>query len=51
MIEENLRLSLVKGEWIEFFTHPGSLIIILLAVISFFMPYLKKKWLSFNKKK
>lgn len=51
MIEENLRLSLVKGEWIEFFTRPGSLIIILLAVISFFMPYLRKKWLSFNKNK
>ena len=45
MIEENLRLSLVKGEWIDFFTRPGSLIIILLAVVSFFMPYLKKKLL------
>ncbi len=43
MIEENLRLSLIKGEWIEFFTRPGSLIIIILAVVSFFMPYIKKK--------
>jgi len=32
MIEENLRLSLIKGEWIDFFTRPGSLIIIALAV-------------------
>jgi len=43
MIEENLRLSLIKGEWIEFFTRPGSLIIIVLALVSFFMPYIKKK--------
>ncbi len=43
MIEENLRLSLIKGEWIDFLTRPGSLIIIILAIISFFMPYLKKK--------
>ncbi len=43
MIEENLRLSLIKGEWIDFFTRPGSLIIIVLALISFFMPYIKKK--------
>ncbi len=43
MIEENLRLSLVKGEWIDFFTRPGSLIIIILALISFFLPYIKKK--------
>jgi putative tricarboxylic transport membrane protein len=43
MIEENLRLSLVKGEWIDFFTRPGSLIIIVLAMISFFLPYIKKK--------
>ena len=43
MIEENLRLSLIKGEWIEFFIRPGSLIIIILAFVSFFMPYIKKK--------
>jgi len=43
MIEENLRLSLVKGEWIDFFTRPGSLIIILLALVSFFLPYIKKR--------
>ena len=43
MIEENLRLSLVKGEWIDFFTRPGSLIIIVLALVSFFLPYIKKK--------
>ncbi len=43
MIEENLRLSLIKGEWIDFFTRPGSLIIIILALVSFFMPYIKKK--------
>lgn len=43
MIEENLRLSLIKGEWIDFFTRPGSLIIIILAIVSFFMPYIKKK--------
>ena len=24
MIEENLRLSLIKGEWIEFFTHKNT---------------------------
>ena len=43
MIEENLRLSLIKGEWIDFFTRPGSFVIIALAVISFFMPYIKKR--------
>ena len=43
MIEENLRLSLVKGEWLDFFTRPGSLIIIILALVSFFLPYIKKK--------
>ncbi len=43
MIEENLRLSLIKGEWIDFFTRPGSLIIIILAIVSFFLPYIKKK--------
>ena len=43
MIEENLRLSLIKGEWIDFFTRPGSLIIIVMAVVSFFMPYIKKQ--------
>ncbi len=43
MIEENLRLSLIKGEWIDFFTRPGSLIIIVLAIVSFFMPYIKKR--------
>ena len=43
MIEENLRLSLIKGDWTEFFTRPGSLIIIGLALVSFFMPYIKKK--------
>jgi putative tricarboxylic transport membrane protein len=42
MIEENLRLSLVKGDLIEFVTRPGSLIILLLAVFSFFLPYIKK---------
>ena len=43
MIEENLRLSLIKGEWIDFLTRPGSLIIIVLALVSFFLPYIKKK--------
>lgn len=43
MIEENLRLSLVKGEWLDFFTRPGSLIIIILALVSFFLPYIKKR--------
>ncbi|RLD33425.1 MAG: C4-dicarboxylate ABC transporter permease [Bacteroidetes bacterium] len=43
MIEENLRLSLIKGEWIDFLTRPGSLIIIILAIVSFFLPYIKKK--------
>lgn len=43
MIEENLRLSLIKGDWIDFITRPGSLIILLLAIISFFLPYIKKK--------
>ena len=48
MIEENLRLSLVKGEWIDFFTRPGSLIIIILALVSFFLPYIKKKLNKIN---
>ena len=43
MIEENLRLSLVKGNWTEFFTRPGSLIILSLAVVSFFIPYFRKR--------
>ena len=42
MIEENLRLSLVKGDWIDFVTRPGSLIILVLAVVSFFIPYIRK---------
>ncbi len=43
MIEENLRLSLVKGDLIDFVTRPGSLIILLLALFSFFLPYVKKR--------
>lgn len=43
MIEENLRLSLVKGDLIDFITRPGSLIILLLALFSFFLPYVKKR--------
>ncbi len=42
MIEENLRLSLVKGDWVDFVTRPGSLIILILAVVSFFIPYIRK---------
>ncbi len=49
MIEENLRLSLVKGDWSDFFTRPGSLIIIVLAVVSLFLPYLKKKLIKIAK--
>ncbi len=44
MIEENLRLSLVKGDLTDFVTRPGSLIILLLALISFFLPYIKKQF-------
>jgi len=43
MIEENLRLSLVKGGLIDFVTRPGSLIILVLAMVSFFLPYVKKR--------
>jgi putative tricarboxylic transport membrane protein len=43
MIEENLRLSLVKGDLIDFVTRPGSLIILLLALFSFFLPYVKQR--------
>jgi putative tricarboxylic transport membrane protein len=43
MIEENFRLSLVKGDMLDFVTRPGSLIILLLAVFSFFLPYVKKR--------
>jgi len=43
MIEENLRLSLVKGGLIDFVTRPGSLIILVLALVSFFLPYVKKR--------
>jgi len=43
MIEENLRLSLVKGDWIDFVTRPGSLIILILALVSFFIPYIRKR--------
>jgi putative tricarboxylic transport membrane protein len=43
MIVENLRLSLIKGEWTDFFTRPGSLVIILLALLSFSLPYIKNK--------
>ena len=46
MIEENLRLSLVKGDLIDFVTRPGSLIILIMALLSFFLPYVKK---HFNK--
>jgi len=46
MIEENLRLSLAKGELIDFVTRPASLIILLLAIFSFFLPYIKKHLLS-----
>ncbi len=46
MIEENLRLSLVKGGLLDFVTRPGSMIILMLAVFSFFLPYLKRKWSS-----
>jgi putative tricarboxylic transport membrane protein len=43
MIEENLRLSLVKGGLIDFVTRPGSMIILGLALVSFFLPYVKKR--------
>lgn len=43
MIEENLRLSLIKGGFIEFFVRPGSLFILILALVSFFLPYVRKK--------
>jgi len=46
MIEENLRLSLIKGDLIDFVTRPGSLIILIMALLSFFLPYVKKR---FNK--
>ncbi len=46
MIEENLRLSLIKGDLIDLVTRPGSLIILILALLSFFLPYVKKR---FNK--
>lgn len=42
MIEENLRLSLVKGSFLEFFTRPISLVLLILSVLSFFSPYIKK---------
>ena len=51
MIEENLRLSLVKGPAIEFFTRPGSLIILILAFLSFFVPYFKMALVKMNKNK
>jgi putative tricarboxylic transport membrane protein len=51
MIEENLRLSLVKGPAIEFFTRPGSLIILILAFLSFFVPYFKMALVKMNRKK
>ena len=43
MIEENLRLSLVKGDLIDIFTRPGSLIILIMALFSFFLPFIKKR--------
>lgn len=49
MIEENLRLSLVKGNWTEFFTRPGSLVILLLAVLSFFIPLIRKRYGKWKK--
>lgn len=42
MIEENLRLSLVKGDFSDFLHRPGALIILALAIVSFFLPYVKK---------
>ncbi|MEN8154487.1 MAG: tripartite tricarboxylate transporter permease [Acidobacteriota bacterium] len=42
MIEENLRLSLVKGSFTEFFTRPISLLLLILSLLSFFSPYIKK---------
>jgi len=44
MIEENLRLSLVKGDISEFVTRPWSLVILLLALVSFFLPIIKKRF-------
>ena len=43
MIEENLRLSLVKGDVSDFFTRPWSLIILVLAAVSFLLPIIKKR--------
>jgi len=48
MIEENLRLSLIKGDWIDFVTRPGSLIIIILALVSFFLPHIKRRLKKVN---
>ncbi|MEI7942176.1 MAG: tripartite tricarboxylate transporter permease [Candidatus Riflemargulisbacteria bacterium] len=41
MIEDNLRLSLVRGSWFMIFDRPVALIVLLIAVITFVWPYVK----------
>jgi len=41
LAETNFRRALLMGGWKIFFTHPVSLIMLILAVISFFYPLLK----------
>jgi len=43
MIEENLRLSLLKGSYTLFFTRPASIIIWILTISSLFLPLVRKK--------
>ncbi len=41
LAETNFRRALLMGDWDIFFTRPVSLIMIILAVVSFFWPFLK----------
>lgn len=43
MIEENLRLSLVRGPMTDFLSRPISLTILFLAIVSFVWPFIKIK--------
>ncbi len=42
LVEENLRLSLARGEWTLFFTRPVALAMIVLSVLSFFGPAIQR---------
>lgn len=44
MVEENLRLSLARGDWIIFFTRPVAIFLMVLSLLSFFGPALQRRF-------